>query len=411
MCSRPAVAYGVRVTNTPPSAQPDNDNDTVVDLERVVEDQRREIEGLRTALRHRAVIEQAKGVLTAVTGETPEVAFRRLIAGSQNTNTRLGLVAAGIVEQAIRMPAAQRPGSGGLFDEPAAGAREARLTASALSGASDATELARRLMRELADLEVVTVTMAANTSDGALRLLAYEGVGAEAAGAWQRIPLSADVPLADAVVAGKDVFLRDQQARFERYPGSRRIAGRLEASASLPLRAGVRCVGVLGLGWNDPVDFDAALRGRLRAIADHAAPHVATHAVGVDGQPLDPAGHEMGLDTFTRRLVDILAAPIALFTPLAEGDRLIDLVLEHANTQAAADLDLSPGGHLLPRHPHLARGGLFERARQVLNTGVPSAHVGTDDPSQADTIAHANLAPAGTLLLATWQPAPTRRDL
>lgn len=409
MCLRPAVAYGGRVTNTPPSASPDHDDDTVVHLERVVEDQRREIDGLRTALRHRAVIEQAKGVLTAVTGEAPEVAFRRLIARSQNTNTRVGLVAAGIVEQAIRMPAAQRPDSSGLFDQPAAGAREGRLTASALSGASDAAQLARRLMHELADLEVVTVTMAANTSDGALRLLTYEGVGVETAGAWQRIPLTADVPLAEAVAAGHDVFLRDKQTRFERYPGSRRIVGRLEASASLPLRAGVRCVGVLGLGWNDPVDFDAALRARLRATADHLAPHIAPHAVGVDGQPLDAAGHELGLDTFTRRLIGIIDAPTALFTPLVEGDRLIDLVLEHANIQAAADLDLPQGGHLLPRHPHLARSGLFERARQVLSTGVPSAHLDVDGPPPAGTIAHANLAPAGTLLLATWQPASTRR--
>jgi GAF domain-containing protein len=59
---------------------------------------RRMLDNLHAGLESRAVIEQAKGVLHAELGVSPEEGFRLLSRYSQNTNQRLRRIAAGLVE-------------------------------------------------------------------------------------------------------------------------------------------------------------------------------------------------------------------------------------------------------------------------------------------------------------------------
>jgi len=60
----------------------------------------RENDQLRSALTSRATIDQAKGILIAEHGCSPEEAFSRLVKMSQDTNVRLRDVARAIVYQA-----------------------------------------------------------------------------------------------------------------------------------------------------------------------------------------------------------------------------------------------------------------------------------------------------------------------
>ena len=66
---------------------------------------RRMVESLHAGLESRAVIEQAKGVLHAELGVSPEEAFRLLSRYSQNTNQRVRKISAGLVQG--RIPAAE----------------------------------------------------------------------------------------------------------------------------------------------------------------------------------------------------------------------------------------------------------------------------------------------------------------
>jgi len=59
---------------------------------------RRMVDNLHAGLESRAVIEQAKGVLHAELGVSPEEGFRLLSRYSQNTNQRVRRIAAGLVE-------------------------------------------------------------------------------------------------------------------------------------------------------------------------------------------------------------------------------------------------------------------------------------------------------------------------
>jgi len=61
----------------------------------------RENDQLRAALTSRATIDQAKGILMATHGGTPEDAFNRLVRMSQNSNVPLRDVAKAIVYQAL----------------------------------------------------------------------------------------------------------------------------------------------------------------------------------------------------------------------------------------------------------------------------------------------------------------------
>jgi hypothetical protein len=70
---------------------------------------RRMLDNLHTGLESRAVIEQAKGVLHAELGVSPEEGFRLLSRYSQNTNQRVRRIAAGLVEG--RVTAAQLRGT------------------------------------------------------------------------------------------------------------------------------------------------------------------------------------------------------------------------------------------------------------------------------------------------------------
>jgi GAF domain-containing protein len=63
---------------------------------------RRMLENLHVALESRAVIEQAKGMLVAEFGYSPEVAFKRLSVVSQNTNRKVKDIAADLVAGRIQ---------------------------------------------------------------------------------------------------------------------------------------------------------------------------------------------------------------------------------------------------------------------------------------------------------------------
>ena len=77
------------------------------------------VQNLQVALESRAVIEQAKGILVAEYGCSPDAAFRRLSALSQNTNRKLREIAADLVAGRIQRrqlagdesPAGAGPGS------------------------------------------------------------------------------------------------------------------------------------------------------------------------------------------------------------------------------------------------------------------------------------------------------------
>jgi hypothetical protein len=377
-------------------------------LETAVRDLQREVDNLRNALRYRGVIEQAKGVLTAVTGEPPEQAFKRLVLRSQHTNRKVTEVAAGLLAQAVAADASARPDGAHLFEEPAPGVVEATLTRAALASVrGDAVDLANTLLRELEDLGVCTVALTAVDTDGSLLLLAYEGAERQASEGWGHVPRDADVPLAEAARTGRMILLRDRVQRIQRFPGSRHVVTSLEATASIPLTLGHRCVGTLGVVWPTPNDFAPETITRLEVLAAELAPRIAAYARTRDGLPMSEPAAEAGYDVAFRSLLHLIAAPVALLEAVLEGGEVIDLRVEEANAAARAD-GVEPERGLVHQHPEIVVGGLLGRAGWALRSGQQSvpARPGAGDADHL-RLTRARLAPVGSLLLATWDGGRT----
>jgi signal transduction histidine kinase len=87
--------------------------------------------------------------------------------------------------------------------------------------------------------------------------------------AWQRFPLSDPVPIAEAARTGEPIFIESREHWCSRYPG---IAPLLEATGhhavmTLPLVAGGRIVGTMGLSFAAPRLFTEDDRALARSAA------------------------------------------------------------------------------------------------------------------------------------------------
>jgi hypothetical protein len=370
-------------------------------LGRLVDELRGEVDGLRRALRYRAVIEQAKGVIVARTGALPDEAFRLLVRRSQERNRKVTAVAAGVVAHAIQH--AERRGA--VDDEVPGDDVAVELASAAFLAAPDVRALTRTLLEELADLDVAAAVLLASTPDGSLRMLDREGLDPTSARGWERIPLTADVPLAEAARTARPVLLPDRASRIRSYPGSRRVPSQAEATASLPLLDGERVVGVLGLTWANPVTFDDSLVERLRATAARCAPELrALLRRGAD----DPEGAslEPGYERWFHDVLDELPVAATILEPVREDGHVVDLAVVHANplTAAAGRSDVS----VLTERPLLATTPVLTRAREVLEGGPPwhvdRFEVPASSAGPAQVLTDVRLSRLGGCLLATWLP-------
>ncbi|WP_148283053.1 MULTISPECIES: SpoIIE family protein phosphatase [Kitasatospora] len=428
-------------------------------LEATVDRLRTELEGLRTAMRTRAVIEQAKGVLVARLGCSPERAFDELVRRSQDENRKLVGLAADLVASSAPPPSARAAagagaggsgaggsGAGGTGAEDEAGPSTAaptaatptpvaaaatapdggpadeaalasrfHLAAAALATAAGPDEAAERLHRAaLGPLGAQALVLAVREPDGALRLVGAHGVSARQLSQWQRIPPHTRVPLTEAARTGRPVWVVDRSEFAARYPdltGDDLVPG--TTVCALPLRAGGRLLGALKIGWADRYRPAPAVQAHLAALADLTADTLLRLPPGVPppGAPEtvpDPAGAP-----WFRAVLDGLLDPVLLLRAVRDDDgRVTDLRVEHANAptldlagRAAADLR---GRLLTELYPGMVASGTFDRLRTATADGTPyrgeaEQYVETVAGSARSSAMTVHAAPLQDGLLLTWR--------
>ena len=95
------------------------------------------------------------------------------------------------------------------------------------------------------------------TPDGqALEILASRGYAPGTEQGWERFPLAAGVPIAQAARTGEVVVIRSLRERAARYPGLADRPGDHPMSVSVPLVVEGERVGAMGLSFRDPRPFD-----------------------------------------------------------------------------------------------------------------------------------------------------------
>jgi hypothetical protein len=356
-------------------------------LQAVVVRLREEVEQLQRSRKHRAVIEQAKGVLMARLGVGPDAAFERLVGYSQRTHQKLIRVAAAVVAATVTadQPVAMRrngPDPVAVLTEPTwhgelAPEADLRLAGAALDEVDDLADLVRCVVTETAaPLGPAAGLLAALEPDGALRLLAGYGFDRSVLSAWHRIPPSLDVPLHAAVVSQAPVLLADVRERVDRFPLTAELPRTYEGQASLPLVHDHRVIGVLGMSWSDPVRFDDATRRALADLAERVtAPFL--RLLQREGDALDPVAVEVPTARWFRAVLDALPVPCAVLEPVRDDTGgVVDFAISFTNEAAArvnavAFPDGVQGRRLLETFPDLVDAGLFEVFRLVLRTGAP----------------------------------------
>ncbi|GLW57321.1 SpoIIE family protein phosphatase [Kitasatospora phosalacinea] len=425
------------------------------ELEATIDRLRTELEGLRTAMRTRAVIEQAKGVLVGRFGYAPERAFDELVRRSQDENRKLAQIAADLVAAAAPPPAAREapapaaparpesvasasaepagpvgpepapePEGGGAERDGAGLAARFHLAAAALATATGPDEVAEHLYRTaLGPLGAQALVLAAREPDGALRLVGAYGVSAHQLSQWQRIPPPTRVPLTEAVRTGRPVWVADRREFAARYPdmgGDDLVPG--TTVCALPLHADGRLLGAIKIGWSEFRRPDPDTRAHLAALADLTADtllrllalELAHDVEAAPTVPLDLAGAP-----WFRAVLDGLLDPVLLLRAVRDEDgKVTDLRVEHANAPtvdlAGRDAAELRGRRLTELYPGMVASGTFDRLRTAAADATP--YLGEAE-RYVETVAGSTRASAMTVhatpfqdgLLLTWR-AHDERD-
>jgi hypothetical protein len=398
-------------------------------LELTVAHLREELEGLRTAMRSRAVIDQAKGMIMERYGCDAEAAFGRLKLLSQHANVKLVDVAAALVESpnlitgrgsghlTSRAKPAARPGRTahpgeaaravhrGLTDRwPRRGSpdeefgtrlraqgRRARVRSELLAARSADDVLAAVVRTALAPAAPSAAALVSLDASGVVQLLATHGVPASQAARWHALPLDLDLPVCAAMRSAESRWLtRDVGADDGPHELGLGLPDRWARAALVPLLDARGCVGLLALTWppessvevipersDDPatdartdrellLEVAAAVTVVLRRLGP-AAGAVAAAGDGRTALP-GPAGSAIGL-------LDATLNPLLLCRPIIDGDpEGTDLMIVHATPSTIDPAGRGPtdliGQRFLELYPEAVRDGVWSACRQVMATGT-----------------------------------------
>jgi hypothetical protein len=382
-------------------------------LVETIDSLQRELEGMRTAARLRAVVEQAKGVLVERDDLTLTQAFDRLRQLSQTQNASLVDVAATLVGVAVpvddpidvddsvlpsRLHATNETSRQwrALREHPRARQGALGVAVEALAGASSGGDDAAHLLVELlATTKVEAALLFAVVEDGSLEMCGQYGYPPDTTSAWRRIPLTLDVPLTRAVNEGVPVFVGSVEERRTQFPSLPPAQTHYQALAVVPVWDGGRRIGCIGLSWLDEQAFDDAERQRVLSVIRRAGAMMLRNA-GADDPDRD----------LVATVMHIVTDPWIVLVLESEGPS--GYLIESVSPQVKGGHDMA-GNRLLAAYPgvagdqklldeldRLARyGGRFVRSTQ--SAGVTTAPWDLE-PGEMRAVR------AGRRVLLAWQP-------
>ncbi|WP_433209494.1 SpoIIE family protein phosphatase [Dactylosporangium sp. CS-047395] len=375
---------------------------------------RAELTGVRTAMRNRAVIEQAKGVLVERLGITPDQGFDQLVRLSQRTNIKLIEVAAAIV--GTTSPDPNAPDVVNLIDDelrqhvartrakdkkpekpdmvPAVARKRASRTPEVEALQSQHQLLSARVAAARSYDEICEVLGTAPTAwpaptavlltlldpDGAQRGVGTFGVPGEVRSRWSRIPPDPGLPL---VVAAQDVetlWLAPEPDARRRFPvlGQQPFSG--ETLLVSPLISDERVIGGILMTWAEGLPEAEELRRYVAALLEPVARQVdtlirdeiASAWFHVDGEE---SGQGAPAQVWLPTVADALHDPGALLSPVHEDGQLVDFRVEYANglaRQIFSGARVDPDeATLLAAYPALGSATLLPEFARVLQDGQP----------------------------------------
>lgn len=340
-----------RLAPVEPGTVPD-----LVELARVVAQQRAEMDRLRERAATTVVVERAKGVVMALTGCTADAAEETLHGRAKAA--RRTLLEECWITLGGRTPARSSTGAttagpdSGNEDAAAAAPVDAPAPLPAPDDVADALArlgralvhvdthqtLARCLLDHLApELDADSVLIYARRPGGGLELVGHAGVDEGLAARWRQVPPFSGVAVLDALRSGEPCWLENFAEDSTRYLLIGEPPERWQSRVWLPLSDGDDsdlCIGVLR---GRPGVFSPRDRTHLHAMIRLCAGRLRTFT----------APSEAAADTHTDAVQALFAAlpvPAMLLTPLSGASGDVEDFRVDAATAQAADLLGSPSG-------------------------------------------------------------------
>ena len=387
-------------------------------LSATVERLRDEVDGLRQAMRSRAVIEQAKGMMMERHGITTDEAFDRLARLSQHANVKLIDVAGALVGTTAQPGSSPSPTSTSSTSSTSGSAATASAASASAAAAPSPADIARyarerldqrwptqssgngefgrriraqgrgaRIRAELlaatAPVDVLGTVIGTAAGDhppdaaaiavldvnGVLRTIGSHGVAGSLAARWRDLPV--DLPLAGCEVArtGQPQWL--DAGPVEGAAIGFGLTGSFATAALLPLDVdGSR--GVLVQAWSEPRPLDDADRADLSRLAAAVAVAVSRlpGTAGPGAQEVARAASDPAV-----AVLDVLYSAVILCEPVAGPlGAITDLRLLHANPAATDPRGRSIAGQtgrsILELLPDIVGMGLLRVCEQVWRSGA-----------------------------------------
>ncbi|ADD42476.1 SpoIIE family protein phosphatase [Stackebrandtia nassauensis] len=351
--------------------------DSLEALAQTVVKLRSERDGLREAMRNRAVIEQAKGMLAERLSLDPEQAFRHMIEMSTRNNVKVAELAAAVVagrqpepDEPTEIAVDTAPPVPDVMDAPEADSppidpnalrSEVSLIGGRIEAATNFDEIAESLSVATSGWPApANVILLLVEGDGALRLVGSAGLSPTTRSQWDRVPPIENVPVVAAVQNRAPVYLADLEAVSRQFPV---VADRPhEALVAMPLMNGDEVVGVLELTWATSPTMDKHTRSHLLWLAEPAARQC--HALSARSEAFTNTSiSDDAVDTSLVSLfLEALSFPAVLLQPrYGENNQLLDFDPVYSNS-AAAPVTTRPNGRPMSLMTALPDSG----ARQLL---------------------------------------------
>jgi hypothetical protein len=261
-------------------------------LEADVERLRDEVAGLRRAQDRRAVIEQAKGSVMAMTGCTPDEAFTLIRTISQRSSRKLVDIAEDLVARlrqgavafgpALTAPNVRQPSQHVAWRSRTDFPWKLRSVrdddqlralvdlAAHLAGAGGWQDLVFAVVRRgLSALGARAGAFAVLGTDECLDAWTY-GYPREIADFYARVPLTADLPIARCVREQRSLYYRSGEDLAGQLPDVE-LQLETQALAAMPLLHDGVTLGALALSYDVPQEFDAGTRAFLEFAAHECA--------------------------------------------------------------------------------------------------------------------------------------------
>ncbi|MER7504401.1 SpoIIE family protein phosphatase [Nonomuraea pusilla] len=347
-------------------------------LAATIERLRREVQEAQLAAEGRALIELAKGILVERLRCGVTTAAQQLATLADQAGLTQLELAADIINQAAqdRISEAARaflasagpaPAPGGASGEASDVAVRLRTAESGALKATDVQAAAESLLEHaLAPLGATVVAVWEAGPDASLTLAGYAGLSAEEARRWRYVPPGVATPARRALVERQTVWLEGLAAVGLPSIGQRDTPG---GRVTVPAGTGGRILGVLEIGWPDPLPPQPPqIRKQIEALAELCA-----HTLE------SPRGAEPQGDVLPELagLADALPDAALVLSPHLDHDgRLTDFRIQHTNARfvdpAGRPRSVVTGALLLEAYPLAAEdNGLFAKIEHVHATGEP----------------------------------------